>query len=247
MITDFDETVLAQNGFPATFTATGVQQSNNLLTNPITDAGTFCRDLQGHVTSLGFGQQIFTIKSSVHSGNFVSVPAGTKITVKGWLRNALGIEAVNIGLLAKMPVVGGGHPGESFEGYKLRLGNLTEVNATGAFALRLTAHRADGSDGSAAQVVCSGSYAANTWYRVRFDIEVVAGNDRLTAFVGSGATGSETWAQVGTLTIQPTDSNFIAWGRSDTRIGFYSAVSQNGSSSTSHCYIDAFEADVVST
>jgi len=67
---------------------------------------------------------------------------------------------------------------------------------------------------------CSGTYAFNTWYHIRFDLHFSGGSDVLTAYTapisGAGSAkasgiGNETWTQVGTMTVAGASGAFIAW------------------------------------
>lgn len=77
---------------------------------------------------------------------------------------------------------------------------------------------------------CSGTYAFDTWYHVRFDMTSTSGDDVLkvytapTSGAGSAAVeglGSETWTEVGSLTVESGDSYFRAWDDSDNKYSGY--------------------------
>ena len=80
---------------------------------------------------------------------------------------------------------------------------------------------------------CSGTYAFDTWVHLRFDMTSTGGHDVLKAYTapvsgaGSAAVaglGSETWTEVGSLTVQSTDSHFRAWNDSNNKYsGFWYA------------------------
>jgi len=77
---------------------------------------------------------------------------------------------------------------------------------------------------------CSGTYALDTWYHVRFDMTSTGGHDVLKVYTaptsGAGSAdvaglGKETWTEVGSLTVQSTDSHFRAWNDSDNKYSGY--------------------------
>jgi len=68
---------------------------------------------------------------------------------------------------------------------------------------------------------CTGTYAVNTWYHVRFDLVPNGGNDDLKVYTapvpageGSAATeglGNETWTLVGSMTVNAAAAHYRGW------------------------------------
>jgi len=72
---------------------------------------------------------------------------------------------------------------------------------------------------------CTGTYAVNTWYHIRFDLIPNGGTDELRAYTapldgeGSAATegiGNETWTLVGSLDVPSSAENYRGWGSSNS-------------------------------
>ena len=85
---------------------------------------------------------------------------------------------------------------------------------------------------------CTGTYAVNTWYHVRFDLVPNGGNDDLKVYTapvpagaGSAATeglGSETWTLVGSMTVNASAAHYRAWGSGDGRYsGYFGCAATN--------------------
>lgn len=253
---DFESTIFDSNGGNLTWAnsdvAGGVAIAHSSLSSPLSGEGSFLRSLSPSLTGNADGNQIIDIAPGALSGAFDSVPSSKAVSLRAWVRAdglAQSNEGFSAGIVAKALPNDGTNAGDAFAGYKLKIGTMA-VPGSGpsSFELRLQAARGDGTDGTAATVVCSGSYAFGAWYKLRLDV-IPQGNgaDLLVAFTGAGATGSEVWTEVGRLTVLSTDSNFLPWAQSASRFGFYSSIySISGRTKTYSGYFDRFLASVVS-
>lgn len=97
---------------------------------------------------------------------------------------------------------------------------------------------------------CTGTYAVNTWYHIRFDLIPNGGTDQLRAYTapvtgaGSAAAagiGNETWTLVGSLDIASSANNYRAWGSTNAYraySGYWNAPISNASSAISNGVFD---------
>jgi len=90
---------------------------------------------------------------------------------------------------------------------------------------------------------CTGTYAFNTWYHVRFDVYYAGGSDVLKVYTapisdaGSADTagiGNETWTEVGSKTISGAGTPFIAWNHSTKKYSGWAALYGQNSASTNN-------------
>jgi hypothetical protein len=90
--------------------------------------------------------------------------------------------------------------------------------------------------------------AQDTWHRLRMDVIPIEHNgniimDNVRYYIGSGATGSVTWTQIGEVFIEATDDNFISWSdETAAHNGFFMcARSTQSVAQASEMFVDSFE------
>lgn len=116
-------------------------------------------------------------------------------------------------------------------GYRLLLTNdgLSDTPRTdGNLNLKLCGRR-----WNANTVLCSGSYAPGNWYRIKlelFEKQNVPSikSDELYAYLYN--TGSQTWQQVGYLSLPSTGTDYLSWGNTYKRVGIAHGVQSNNTS-----------------
>lgn len=99
---------------------------------------------------------------------------------------------------------------------------------------------------------CTGTYAVNTWYHVRFDMIPNGGNDDLKVYTapvpagaGSAATeglGSETWTLVGSMTVNAAAAHYRGWGSDEAQnfrySGYFGSAGSNAANAISQGVFD---------
>lgn len=181
----------------------------------------------------------YSISSSVSSSMFAPIVSSSAYSISTWVRidnngtsenvfkgssffvgSGLNIKCQNPAApLDSVFSLGGGIP---TPGYRLIL-TTDDINSSnrgdGRLNLKLTGQRWASGD---ARVLCSGSYTTGSWYRIRLDLfekENVPSvkSDELYAYVYN--TGSQSWEEVGHLSIDQFDTNYIPWNSTYARVG----------------------------
>ena len=149
---------------------------------------------------------------------------------EGWYQTA----AINGYMLCLSNASTGGHDRTSNLGNG---GNDAGTNGTRLILVAADTDRTSYTD--ATSQACTGTYAVNTWYHIRFDLVPNGGTDELRAYTapltgeGSAATegiGNETWTLVGSLDIASSAENYRAWGSSNAYraySGYWNAAISN--------------------
>ena len=213
------------------------------LSNPITSSGDFARAfVRAAVTNSRAPFAAWYVSSSVDGAIYQPTGSDTFSTSKAysmraWLRvDDYGLidKNVNVGLFvrgqANGTIVAAGFNGawqHSMSGYNIRLGGTTAYGIDSPDTLRLTlgTARVDGDDAGVPAIVnCSGSYAMDTWYRVRLDVVPVgSAGDTINVYTSSAgdvASGQETWELVGTrFADAAADSLACMTNRTDMAMG----------------------------
>jgi len=236
----------------------GLAEVNSLLTNPLTTENYYCRQFfASPVNNNRSGNTQHLLKATAADNQFDAIPSTKSVSLRAWVRYSTGTtdtwSASNIGLCAKSSIISSTQ-GEAFAAYKLRLGGVgsttTGTTRSSQVNLRLSVTNSSGFLSDAAnEIICTGIYDRNVWYKIRLDIIPISGDtaDRLVAYTGVGPTGSEVWTQVGQLDILDTDTTYRAWGNSLFRYGYYAAhnFSANSSATNINVYIDRFQAFIL--
>lgn len=236
------------------------------LSSPLTGDGVYGREWAESdvvTASASYARQVL-IKSTFASSLFDAVPIGNAISLRAWVR----VTAVTPTSLSSNYGIGSGvvaksvKPGDvttlnetrgglDFAGYKLRLTNIAATTSTVTMAtavtLRLAATNSTGNtDAAAPEVVCSGSYAVDTWYNIRLDVTSQgSGSDLLQAYTGAGSTGSEVWTLVGSQTISSGLPTYAPWSNSARRYGCFGHGRATAGISAPYAwtsYVDRFRA-----
>ncbi len=238
---------------------------NSALSSPITNAGIYSRGFIREAVSNTL--QPFAsmyVSSSVDGGLYHRTGSNTFSTskaysVRAWMRAADFSAAIyrnSIGIILRGNPNNNGSvqfPNGSWQyimgGYNIRLGG-TDAYGVQLASVGLTLGTAleDGDDaGVPAIVTCDGTYAYDTWYRVRADvIPLGTSGDTINVYTSSAGdvpTGQETWDLVGTTFIDASaDSNVYMTNRNDMGMGWYvQCAATTPSAVGGGSYIDQFE------
>ncbi len=93
---------------------------------------------------------------------------------------------------------------------------------------------------------CEGTYAYNTWYRVRMDVIPAAGLDTINVYTApiSDIVGSEVWTEVGTFAVTSGMDQYIPWDDTNAnQVGWWWGGKSNVSPGQSlhDCYLDRWQ------
>jgi len=227
---------------------------NSAVSNPLNNEGVYARSFWPQNTNVpASGNTQTLIKADAENGAFDAIHRLKRVSLRAWVRLSVPVATVNlgstVGLCAKASAINSG-TAEEFSGYRLRLGNISsnetsQVNVT-QLNLELAAVGSNGQiAGDTPIVVCTGSYGANTWYRIRLDVfSLNSTTDRLIAYTGTGNVPDEDWTEVGTFDVSNSSATYQPWSDSSRRFGYYQATHTTSSSSTYkvNAYIDRFVA-----
>ena len=237
---------------------------NSTLANPISNDGFYSR---GFIKdSVSNSLQPFAsiyVSSSVDGGLYHRTGSNTfsvskAYSVRAWMRAAdfgAALPRNSIGIILR------GNPNNassngfngnwqwSMGGYNIRLGGTDAYGQEhGIVGLTLGTTLESGLDtGVPAIVTCDGTYAYNTWYRVRADvIPLGSSGDTINVYTSSAGdvpTGQETWDLVGTTFIDAAaNSNVYMTNRNDMGMGWYvQCAATTTSVAGGGSYIDQFE------
>jgi len=252
----FDFYQNAANGLSWLGGAEGTPEAHTLLTSPLTTEGDYCRQMFAANGNNTNGNMQHLIKTSAVGGVFNEIPNTKSLSLRAWVRSAPAVLSTNgascVGLCAKSQVISSA-TGDAFGAYKLRLGgiggtttSITRLNST-TLRLSVTNDSTGFLSTSSSEVICTGTYASNVWYKIRLDIIPLGGYlvDRLIAYTGTGVTGSEVWTEVGRIDVLDSIAGYRAWGNAAHRYGYYASRNSSASSGTAanhNSYISRFQA-----
>ena len=236
--TDFDLLSQQVNALPIVGTAI----LNGALTSPLASSGVYCRQ---HVHNQNVGDNNASVMqtlmaASVDGGVFIDTHNAYSLSFRATVRVASGLTSGHgyVALAAYLPTL---TPGLYSGGYELAL-QLTPGSAA-RLAIRAgqPANTFDAGIRNSYvnhQVTCAGSYAVDSWYRIRFDvIPISLTQKRLDAY--TSPLGGDDWTLVGTFISSSLDSHWRNVGRS----GIVALV--GSPSTTGHVsYVDDFSAYV---
>lgn len=144
---------------------------------------------------------------------------------------------------------------QSTTGHDTQSGTPSPVGTNSAPRLVIVTNPENNLDNGGTSETCTGTYAHNTWYHVRFDMYHSGGSDVLKVYTapisgtGSAATegiGSETWTEVGSMTIPGASDRFISWTHTTKRHSgwFYTGVTNHSRTASSDgwdAYIERYQ------
>ena len=200
----------------------------------------------------------YQVSSSVSSSMFNPILSSRAYSVSTWVRlDQLGGSIVGSGNFIGCGLsIKSRSAGVSSTNYSIKHSNLSDlgvgyrlllttdgINSTnpGDGNLRLKLCGSKWTGGSA--VLCSGSYSPGNWYRIKLELFEKANvpsikTDELYAYLYN--TGSQSWEEVGHLSIDSLTGDYISWGGTNNRVGIVHGASGNYSVDVLFSY-DGFE------
>ena len=235
----------------------GTASLNSSLSSPITSSGDYSRLFvhQNDGTNRPYG--FYLVSSSVDSGVYSGPYSVSKAySVRAWIRKESGgnVRDSIIGIILRNKFDGTTQTiSDSAENYNIVPGGYTlqyssraagTAPGDGSAYLFLQIRDPYSSPLSFGQTTirCSGSYALDTWHRVRIDLIPLFGvGDQINVYTSSAgdvASGNEVWEEVASKFVNNTDSGFVDPADSDAAMGFYAASQANNGQDA---FIDQFE------
>ena len=201
---------------------------------PTSSVGTQGRMFRYNPVGSNVGEIAYLISSTVSSSMFNPIVSSSAYSLSTWVRMddngsvyadfTRSVVEQGCGLVIKCvdnPPSNGTHTSNNTQqGYRLMLttDGATRANrGDGRLSLKLC-----GKTWSSNNVICSGSYTTGSWYRIRLDLferQNVPSlkSDELYAYLYN--TGSQTWEEVGHLSIDQYNSSYIPWNTTNDRVG----------------------------
>lgn len=239
----------------------GASILNSSLSDPLVSSGDYCRSWYG--SSGGFDSKL-EFRTFLTDSSYVNPPLNTAISMRAKVRieevttdSKTGISRpfahfVGVSAYSGYPTVldqGGATAGYGDLGYVLALQKYRALGTGGTLGHRLvilagtTYSPNDFFSNPDSHIVatCSGSYVADIWYDIRFDIIPTSLTSRtLNAYTSSN--GGSSWDEVGSYSF----TNVSPLWRSDGKTGFFNTFALDGawSPDTFVHYIDDFKINI---
>lgn len=219
-------------------------QLNESLSSPLLYApdGYFCRsaELPSGTTD---GYATLT-RHSLADGYFIGLDNTQAISLRAWVRvsGLVPNGKSQIVLFSHMDDPWKGYSTDNFIAYGLKFGTIKD-DGYAALGLRLAVRDDIGDvDVLYQDIDCTGTYVADTWYRIRMDVlPIGSAEDRITVYTGTGDTDLEVWTPVGSRTVTSGQSVYRSKTQYNEQGYFVAHVEESGSNATTKYYIDRFQ------